>query len=53
MVEVTQERVVQAAVGGRGTICGSLAVVVMGVSRGAISEGKSCAIKLVITTPKT
>ena len=52
MVEVTQERVVQAAVGGRGTICGSLAVVVMGVSRevmkGAISEGKSCAITLFI-----
>ena len=55
MVEVTQERVVQAAVGGRGTICGSLAVVVMGVSRGvmkgAISEGKSCAITWIIAHP--
>ena len=54
MVEVTQERVVQAAVGGRGTICGSLAVRVMGVSRGvmkgAISEGQSSAIAAVLPT---
>ena len=51
MVEVTQE-MVQAAVGGRGTICGSMAVVVMEGSRGvmkrAILEGKSCAIRLII-----
>ena len=42
--------------GGRGTICGSLAAVVMGVSswviKEAISEAKSCAITSIIAQRK-